>query len=80
MKLKELFEDDEHGDDSVALPTGKVERAPKQKDKTKHISRMLRRKADRNNPEKGDEIGPKWSADQQCGDDPDNSRLGAGLQ
>ena len=43
MKLEELFE----YEDGIEISPGKVERAPKQKDKSKFASRMIRLKSDR---------------------------------
>ena len=79
MKLKELFEDE----DGMELdPTkGGGYKDDGQKEKTKLISKLLRRKSDKNNPQDGDDGGPEGlGTDTEVGDDPDDERLGAGLQ
>lgn len=48
MKIKELFEEDE-----LNVPTEGGYGEKKQKDKTKMVSKLLRRKADKNNPKDG---------------------------
>lgn len=48
MKLQELFEEDE-----LNVPTEGGYGEEKQKDKTKMVSKLLRRKADKNNPKDG---------------------------
>lgn len=62
MKLQELITEDDVKYTSGGYPTKHV------KDKTKLASRLLRRKADRNNPEDGEVSGPRPHVDASVGE------------
>ncbi len=78
MKLKELFEDD----DGMELdPTaGGGYKDNNRKDKTNIVSKLLRRKSDKNNPQDGDIGGPKRKgSDNEVNDADGDKRLGQGI-
>ena len=78
MKLKDLFEDDDGMDLDPTKGGGYKDDG--QKDKTKIVSKLLRRKSDKNNPQDGDIGGPKRKgSDNEVNDIEGDKRLGQGI-
>ena len=80
MKLADLFEDDK--EEMELDPTkGAGYTDDSKPERGKLTTYLLRRKADKNNPRRGDDTKPDDSTtDRSPGDDPDHLRLGAGLK